>query len=144
MGWTPFCSQPPAASRWIAVLVTSMLASRERAGGCRLVCTLAGLAWKNKRFKRYLSIRYNIHWAINFRFLLLIWHANCEFSKQFWDFRIPPFIKIKKPLQILPPSEETCLEREFVLKLFILFFKDLINCQLFIKLTTPLQFLYDP
>ncbi len=37
MRLTPFCSQPPAASRCIAVLVTSVLASRERAGGCRLV-----------------------------------------------------------------------------------------------------------
>ncbi len=37
MGLTPFCSQPLVASRLIAVLVTSVLASRERAGGCRLV-----------------------------------------------------------------------------------------------------------
>ncbi len=37
MGLTPFWSQPLAASRWIAVLVTSVLVSREGAGGCRLV-----------------------------------------------------------------------------------------------------------
>ncbi len=37
MGVTPFWSQPLAASRWIAALVTSMLVSRERVGGCRLL-----------------------------------------------------------------------------------------------------------
>ncbi len=37
MGLTPFWSRPPAASRWSAVLVTSVLASRETVGGCRLV-----------------------------------------------------------------------------------------------------------
>ncbi len=42
MGLTPFWSPPPAASRWIALLVTSVLVSRERAGGCRLVWTLWG------------------------------------------------------------------------------------------------------
>ncbi len=41
MGLTPFWSQPLAASRWIAVLVTSMLVSRERVGGCRLLPTWA-------------------------------------------------------------------------------------------------------
>ncbi len=47
-------------------------------------------------------------------------------------------------LQIWPPSEETFLEREFVLQVFILIdiFYDLINYQLFIKLITPLQFFY--
>ncbi len=36
MGLTPFWSQPLAASRWITVLITSVLVSREGAGGCRL------------------------------------------------------------------------------------------------------------
>ncbi len=49
-------------------------------------------------------------------------------------------------LKIWPPSEETFLDREFVLKLFIFILNlyDSINCQLFIKLTTPCSFLYDP
>ncbi len=39
MGLTPFWSQPPVASQCIAVLVTSVLVSQERAGCCRLVIT---------------------------------------------------------------------------------------------------------
>ncbi len=39
MGLTPFCSQSLEDSRWIAVLVTSVLISRERAEGCRLILT---------------------------------------------------------------------------------------------------------
>ncbi len=43
MGLTPFCCQPPAASRWISVVVTSTL--RERVGGCRLILTLLINDW---------------------------------------------------------------------------------------------------
>ncbi len=49
-------------------------------------------------------------------------------------------------LQVWPQSEETFLEREFVIKLFILIKKnyDLINSYLFIKLINPLQVLHEP
>ncbi len=49
-------------------------------------------------------------------------------------------------LQVWPQSEETSLERDFVIKLFILIKKmyDLINSYLFIKLISPLQVLYEP
>ncbi len=58
---------------------------------------ITGLAWKISFFKRYLSMRNNIHGAINFRLMLIV--ADSTFlivssASSFWDFRIPPFIKI--------------------------------------------------
>ncbi len=38
-------------------------------------------------------------------------------ASSFWDFRIPPFIKIKMALQIWPPSEYIFLKKEIVLKM---------------------------
>ncbi len=40
MGLTPFCSQPPAASRWIVLFTSVLLHEREReVAGCRLFIT---------------------------------------------------------------------------------------------------------
>ncbi len=48
---------------------------------------------KNRLFKHYLSIRNNIHGAINFTFCC--WFDICNLivssASSFWDFRIPPF-----------------------------------------------------
>ncbi len=79
---------------------------------------------KNKLFKRYLSIRNNIHGAVHFRDCCRFEICNLIVSSasSFWDFRIPPFIYIAlglvwaecpEALQIWPPSERTFLERDF-------------------------------
>ncbi len=76
-GWTSRC----------ACAVISALELRMHIGWSSL---------KNKLFKRYLSIRNNIHGAVHFRDCCRFEICNLIVSSasSFWDFRIPPFIYI--------------------------------------------------
>ncbi len=89
----------------------------------------------NMLFIHYLSIRNNIYGAIHFRFLLLIWFSSAVLEISGFPHSLRYVL-----------YELSGGVAKFVFNWFISLKKmhDLINCQLFIKLPTPLQFLYEP